>query len=131
MKFFASLLLFISFSVFAQTTSTPKFKFTEDTHDFGIVKEGDMATFEYVFTNVGSEPLIINNCTAQCGCTVPTWSRNPILPGSKGTISVTFNSQGKTGPQQKTVYIESNAPTGDPMKQKFEIYFKCSVVPKQ
>jgi uncharacterized protein (DUF58 family) len=131
-KSILSLIAFIMLSVltFGQTPGA-KFKFVEETHDFGTIKEGDVVVYEYTFTNVGTEPLIINNCTAQCGCTVPTWSKVPIMPGAKGTISISFNSQGKAGFQQKSVYIESNAPGQDASKQKYELYFKCIVTPKQ
>jgi hypothetical protein len=110
--------------------SSARFKFVEEIHDFGMIKEGDVVTYDYSFTNSGSEPLVISNVTAMCGCTVPTWSRVPIMPGAKGTISISFNSQGKVGMQQKSVYIESNAPTNDPLKTKYELYFKCIVNPK-
>jgi hypothetical protein len=115
---------------FAQNNNTgAKFKFGQETHDFGSLKEGDEATYEFSFTNSGNEPLIINNCTASCGCTVPTWPRNPIMPNGKGTIFVKFDTRGKSGPFKKVVYIESNATPQEVGRQKFELNIIGSVTP--
>jgi hypothetical protein len=59
--------------------------------------------------NVGKTPLIITDATATCGCTVPEYPKTPIKPGEEGTITVVFNSIGKTGMQDKVVTIKSNA----------------------
>jgi Protein of unknown function (DUF1573) len=115
---------------FAQNNNTgAKFKFVQETHDFGNLKEGDEATYEFAFTNSGNEPLVINNATASCGCTVPTWPRNPIMPNSKGVIFVKFDTKGKNGPFKKVVYIESNAVPQEMGKQKFELNIIGSVNP--
>jgi len=64
----------------------------------------------FVFTNVGNAPLVINQAFASCGCTVPTYTKNAIQPGEKGTIKVTYNGKGKfPGHFSKTVTIRSNA----------------------
>jgi hypothetical protein len=107
----------------------PRFMFVEEVHDFGTLKENDNATYDFVFTNVGREPLVISNCSASCGCTVPTWPQSPILPGGRGTITVKFNTQGKNGAFNKVIYITSNAATQDGVKKSYEIYIKGSVVP--
>ena len=105
----------------------PKFKFEEETHDFGTLPDGPDATTEFSFKNVGKEPLIITQASASCGCTVPEWPKEPILPGKKGTIKVTFHTAGKSGqPFSKTVYINSNAATD---KDRYEIYIKGNVAP--
>ena len=88
----------------------PKFKFKgEETHDFGELKEGPEAKYAFEFTNTGKEPLIIQGATGSCGCTVPEWPKQPILPGKKGVINVTYHTQGRVGPFMKDVYIQSNA----------------------
>ena len=87
------------------------FKFNEEEFNFGTIKQGDVATHEFTFINSGKEPLIITSAQGSCGCTVPTWPKEPIAKGEKGTIKVTFNSAGKMGMQDKTVTIQSNAKT--------------------
>lgn len=122
------LLTFASFFSNAQQNMNPNapvFKFNEETHDFGNLKEGPQASYDFVFTNVGKEPLIIQNCSASCGCTTPDWTKDPILPGQKGKITVKYNTEGRAGTFTKTVYIASNA-KGD--KERFEIYIKGNVI---
>ena len=87
------------------------FKFNEEEFNFGTIKQGDAATHEFTFVNVGKEPIIITSAQGSCGCTVPTWPKEPIAKGEKSVIKVTFNSAGKMGMQDKTVTIQSNAKT--------------------
>ena len=115
-------------SVEAQTKkSGAEFKFKEETYDFGTLKEGPVATHVFEFTNVGNEPLIIQNASASCGCTTPDWPKEPILPGKKGKITVNYNTQGRVAPFNKDVYIQSNArmPEG---KERYELHIKGTVV---
>lgn len=77
--------------------------------NFGTIKQGDVINHEFVFTNIGKEPLIISEAHGSCGCTVPQWPKEPIKKGEKGTLKVTFNSAGKMGLQDKTITITSNA----------------------
>jgi hypothetical protein len=86
-----------------------EFKFEEEEYSFGNITQGESVTHEYKFTNIGNEPLIITNAQGSCGCTVPLYSKEPIMKGQSGTIKVTFNSTGKLGIQDKTVTITSNA----------------------
>ena len=66
----------------------------------------------FTFTNVGTAPLIINQAFASCGCTVPTYTKDPIKPGETGKIDVTYNGRGKfPGRFSKTITIRSNART--------------------
>lgn len=79
-------------------------------HDFGTFKELDgnqTATFE--FTNKGSEPLIINTVTASCGCTTPSWTREPVPPGGKGTVQVSYDPKNSPGAFSKSVMVKTNA----------------------
>ena len=91
--------------------NAPDFKFNEEEFNFGTIKQGDAATHEFTFVNSGKEPLIITSAQGSCGCTVPTWPKEPIAKGEKAVIKVTFNSAGKMGMQDKTVTIQSNAKT--------------------
>lgn len=92
-----------------------KFKFEEESHDFGEVPEGPQAEFDFEFRNVGKSPIIISEAHGSCGCTVPKWPSEPILPKQKGKIHVTYNTQGRVGPINKDVFITSNAQQ-NPMK---------------
>jgi hypothetical protein len=86
----------------------PVITFTEKEFDFGTIKEGDVVTHVFKFTNTGKTPLVIQNASAPCGCTVPDWPKDPIAPGAAGEINVKFNSKGKSGLQNKPVTIVAN-----------------------
>jgi hypothetical protein len=87
----------------------PDIKFDEEDHDFGRIKQGETLTYSYKFTNTGKSDLIINNCTASCGCTVPNWPREPIRPGESGYIDIRFDSSGKQNEVTKEVHVSTNA----------------------
>ncbi len=129
MKNLLSLLfvLVCSFSVFAQNNSptAPIFSFVEETHDFGNIKEGPVVQYDFEFKNIGKEPLVIQSCSASCGCTTPEWTKTPIMPGQKGKLTVKYNTQGRAGTFNKTVYIASNAKCD---KERYEIYIKGNVI---
>lgn len=83
-------------------------------HDFGDIFQGDKIEHTFKFANTGTEPLIITNVTTQCGCTAPKgWPRDPVLPGGKGEITLSFNSAGKLGRQNKVATLVSNAVNED------------------
>src|SRR5688500_12942476 len=83
-------------------------------HDFGNIVQGDKVEHTFYFTNTGNEPLIITNVQVTCGCTVPKgWPRDPIPPSGKGELTVSFSSAGKSGRQNKTVTVISNAANPD------------------
>ncbi len=83
----------------------PTMKFEELDHNFGTIKQGESVTHIFKFKNDGKEPLIINTAVGSCGCTVPEYPKEPIRPNGAGEIKVTFNSTGKSGPQDKTITI--------------------------
>lgn len=85
-------------------------KFEKTMHNFGTFDEGQVQTCVFVFTNTGDEPLIIHQAYSSCGCTVPTFSKDPIKPGEKGEIKVSYNGRGKfPGSFKKPVTIRTNA----------------------
>lgn len=88
--------------------ATASIKFDEDLYDFGTISQGDIVEHTYEFTNTGDVPLIIENASASCGCTVPEWPKDPIAPGEKGKIQVKYDSKGKQGPQDKQITIRAN-----------------------
>jgi len=82
------------------------------THDFGTISDDVDGTCVFTFTNKGNEPIIIQKAQPSCGCTVPTYSKDPVLPGKVGTIDVTYHTKGKpAGNFQKTITVVSNAGT--------------------
>lgn len=90
----------------AGPTTTVKFEETE--FDFGTVDQGEKVTHVYKFANTGNEPLIISNAKGSCGCTVPSWPKEPIPVGGSGEIQVQFDSKGKKNKQSKKVTITAN-----------------------
>jgi hypothetical protein len=86
-------------------------------HDFGQIDEGAVVEFSYRFRNNGKNPLVVNNVSASCGCTVPEKPEHPIKPGEIGYIKVKFNSEGRPGEVHKTVTVTSNAKPEFPMLQ--------------
>lgn len=93
----------------SETASGPKITFTESSHNFGDIKQGDKVEHTFTFKNSGTEPLILSNVLTTCGCTATNWPRDPIAPGKGGEITVRFNSAGKIGKQNKVVTVVSNA----------------------
>lgn len=89
--------------------------FASETIDYGTVAANSDGKREFVFTNNGNKPLIITNAVGSCGCTVPTYSKEPIAPGAKGVIGVKYDTSRAGQPFTKTVTITSNA-AGSPSK---------------
>ncbi|MAD59412.1 MAG: hypothetical protein CMB81_03670 [Flammeovirgaceae bacterium] len=86
----------------------PKFTFDQEEHNFGQIRDGDIVSHTFRFTNTGEAPLIISKATAACGCTVPQWPKQPIPAGGSGEIQVQFDSSNKPGMQNKVVTITAN-----------------------
>ncbi len=109
-KLLLGFLALSSTSLFAQTsTSTKKAddiaKFNVETVDFGKIKQNAPATATVVVTNIGSEPLIIEQASPSCGCTVSDYTKAPIAPGKTGTIKATFNAAA-VGPINKSITVK-------------------------
>lgn len=119
------MLLVGCFSSFAQQR-TASIAFKEEAFDFGKIKESDgPVTHQFVFTNTGSIPLIIQNAQPSCGCTIPDWTKQPVMPGTKGFIKATFDPSGRPGTFEKSVTVYSNAD-----KSPFILKFSGTVIPK-
>jgi len=110
--FFA--LFTLSFTVQAQEAlektgkATTEIQFVEDMFNFGEIVQGEKVQNVFEFENTGTEPLIITHAKGSCGCTVPEWPREPIMPGEKASLLVEFNSANKKGPHSKRVTITAN-----------------------
>ncbi len=88
-------------------------KFDQTLYDFGRFPETfPMQTCKFYFTNTGNDLLIIHQAVASCGCTVPKYPKEPIRPGERGSITVTYNGTGKApGVFKKSVTLRTNAKT--------------------
>ncbi|MDQ3192817.1 MAG: DUF1573 domain-containing protein [Bacteroidota bacterium] len=82
--------------------------FKKSEHDFGKIKQDSKNTHKFKFTNTGINPLIIENATGSCGCTVPEYPKEPIAPGATGEITVEYSPGKQQGAQSKTVTITAN-----------------------
>jgi len=80
----------------------------DSSRDFGKIREGDLLAVEFRFRNTGDKPLVIENVRPSCGCTVAEQSKEPIPPGGEGTIKASFNSEGRTGVNHKTLFVTAN-----------------------
>jgi hypothetical protein len=99
----------ISFTINAQD-KVAKIKFKTDTVDYGTIEKGADGLRIFEFTNTGDAPLIVSKVTSSCGCTVPKWSQDPILPGKTGEIQVKYDTN-RVNPIRKTITVISNADT--------------------
>lgn len=86
--------------------------FADTSHDFGKMYEGEIASYDFKFTNNGKAPLLISNAAGTCGCTVPDYPHEPIAPRASAIIGVKFNSANKVGLQNKSVNIFTNSQKG-------------------
>jgi uncharacterized protein YxeA len=85
-----------------------KLTFTDTLHAFGNVTEGETVEYTFDFTNSGSKGILITEAKASCGCTVADYPKDVINPGDKNNMKVTFNSQGKSGFNEKNLTIRTN-----------------------
>ena len=111
MKKLTTILFFglLSVGIFAQN-KVAKIEFKTDTIDYGTIEKGadGLRTFEFV--NTGDAPLIISDVKSSCGCTVPKWTKEPIMPGQGGEIQVKYDTN-RVSPIRKTITVISNAET--------------------
>lgn len=99
--------------------------FEKETHDFGTIAEGTQATYEFQVKNVGDQPVIITEVLPACGCTTPSWTKEPIMPGKTGVISAIYNSTGRPGFFNKAITVTSSAAAPTQV-----LYIKGEVGPK-
>ena len=86
----------------------PEIKFEKVVHDYGDVPFNGNGECEFRFTNTGTEPLLVLKPKSSCGCTIPSWPQEPILPGESDIIKVTYRTN-RPGIINKTVTVTSNA----------------------
>jgi len=107
---FSAILLFaIALNGKAQTADTTLvINFATTVHDYGTIEQGSDGSYEFKFTNEGKTPLILSNVRSSCGCTVPSWTKEPVAPGSEGAIKVVYNTN-NVGSFSKSITVTSNA----------------------
>ena len=105
-----AVLLFACVSFDSAQDNQAQIKFDKVSHDFGTFSESNpVQECVFTFTNVGQAPLIINQAVASCGCTVPSYTKEPIAPGKTGAIKVTYNGKGKfPGHFKKSITVRTN-----------------------
>ena len=107
-------LLVLAFAAMSSTAMAQEVRqgavieFEKDVHDYGEIAHKGNGTYSFVFSNTGSEPLMISNAKGSCGCTVPSWPKEPIAPGASAKIDVTYDTK-RVGGISKSVTITSNA----------------------
>lgn len=115
--FLAFTMMASTFGVFAQETvpsavapdpNAPVMTFAKDAIDYGTIKQDADGYRTFTFTNDGKTPLIISEAHGSCGCTVPTYPKEPIMPGQKAEIKVHYDTH-RVGPFSKSVTVNSNA----------------------
>lgn len=111
--------LMASFQLSAQATVEPqeapasgaKMTLVSDIVDYGTIDQGSEPLRVAKFTNTGTEPLIISGAKGSCGCTVPNWPKEPIMPGETSQIEIRYDTK-RVGAINKTVTVSSNDPAG-------------------
>ena len=88
--------------------ASPVIKFEKTEHDFGKILQGEQVSYTFKFKNVGNAPLIITSIEKTCGCTSPEYSGQPIKPGENGKITITYDSKGHKGFQNKRLVVKAN-----------------------
>lgn len=103
-----ALMTFAPSSQTIQSENPQEVAWKKTNHDFGEIIQGTKAKYVFTFTNNGKTDLIIANATASCGCTVPNFSKEPVAPGATGSVTVIFDSTGKTGKFSKSITVSTN-----------------------
>ncbi|MFN5629534.1 MAG: DUF1573 domain-containing protein [Bacteroidota bacterium] len=97
-------------AVQAPNPNAPEIVFEQEVLDYGTIEHNADGNRVFKFKNTGKEPLIITNCVGSCGCTVPTWPKEPIKPGASSEIKVKYATD-RVGAFEKTITVSSNAKT--------------------
>lgn len=102
--------LAVAFTLFCNILSadpppaSSKIKFDNVEHDFGNLPQGKPVTYEFTFTNKGDDPIILEDVKASCGCTTPTWTKEPVLPSKKGSVKAQYN-MAREGAFRKSITV--------------------------
>ena len=108
MKKFLFILLAVTFGFVAQAQDKAEIKFVTEEIDYGTIKQGADGVRVFEFKNTGKAPLVISGASSSCGCTVPSWPKEPIAPGASGKIEVKYDTT-RVGQIAKTILVNSIA----------------------
>lgn len=97
--------------------------FEETKHNFGMIRQGEVVSHDFKFTNTGDAPLIISDAVVTCTCTKVDFPKQPLAKGESGIVKVTFESKSAIDRQERTVVIKSNA-----IKPETTLTIKCVVL---
>lgn len=110
-RFSLVLILGIILSTVAFAQTKKDVKFLKVTHDFGTIKESiGSVTTSFEFINQGKFPIVIQGVKASCGCTTPSYTREPVLPNKKGVVTASYSTIGRPGNFNKTLTVYTNTP---------------------
>jgi len=123
-----SIILFTTLSCSEESGKKPdkkaaRIEFKDTNHDFGEVKFGGDGSCEFIFKNTGKSPLILDNVKSTCGCTIPEWTREPVIASGNGKIRVIYDTH-RVGAFSKTLIVYSNA-SNSPVR----LFIKGKVLP--
>ena len=107
MKQLIFLITLISFCGFLKAdppAAKTKINFSKTEHDFGNQPQGKPVTYEFEFTNDGDEPIVLENVKASCGCTTPTWTKEPVMKNKKGVVKAQYN-MAREGAFRKSITV--------------------------
>lgn len=122
---FVAMALMLTINVIAQEKQVVEF--AEQEYDFGTVKEEDgKVTHVFTFTNISQTPVTVTNVRASCGCTTPSWSRQPVMPGEQGVVTATYSAKGRPGKFHKSITVTLSNGTED---FNVVLYIKGTVTP--
>lgn len=114
----------------AEDVKGPKMTFTATTVDYGTIEQNSDPLRTFTFVNDGTEPLVISNAKGSCGCTVPKYPKEPIMPGQEAEIEVRYDTK-RLGIFNKSVTLTTNAVNGADAANpgKFSLKIKGKVDP--
>lgn len=120
MKLFFAIIIAISTA--SPLRAEAVFSFLErTTFKFPDTKQGEQLSHTFKFKNTGTTPLVISSFKVACSCTKAIFSKAPILPNQESQITITFDTNGKYGYQDRVIYIYSNAKK-NPIKLRIKVY---------
>lgn len=102
----------------------PRIHFEQEVYDYGIIPFGSDGRCSFTFTNTGDAPLIINQFQSSCGCLVPYWDREPVLPGASGKVRLLYDTR-RVGPFRKSATLTTN----DPERPQIVLSIRGEVLP--
>lgn len=120
-KLFFSLIIFAGLAV---TVNAQHANFPSIVVDYGTIERNSNGEREFPFTNDGDKPLVITNAQGSCGCTIPTWPKDPIEPGQSNVIKAKYDTN-RLGQFTKTITLTTNS--ADPAQQTIQLTIKGNV----